>query len=157
MSWENDLSAYLTTLSTAQQRTLDVLGRKRQLLAGGDREGLEAIAGEEAAVAAELQECLHQRQVLLDRAAGEGLPADSLRSLAGSLPANHRLGGQLRQSTAQARLLQHEGLVNWVVVQKTLLHLSQLLEIIATRGRMQPTYNRGEPLQATGALVDQEV
>jgi hypothetical protein len=64
------------------------------------------------------------------------------------------LGDSLRQASHRARLLQHHSLVNWVLVQKTLIHLSQLLEIIATGGRLQPTYQRDGTVQATGALVD---
>jgi hypothetical protein len=63
----------------------------------------------------------------------------------------------MRQAALRARLLRHEGLVNWVLVQRTLIHLSQLLEIIATGGRLQPTYRKEESLRAGGALVDQEV
>jgi len=51
-------------------------------------------------------------------------------------------------------LLQHHSLVNWVVIQRTLLHLSQMLEIIATGGRLQPTYGKGESSTASGTLMD---
>jgi hypothetical protein len=44
-----------------------------------------------------------------------------------------------------------------VVVQRTLIHLSQMLEIIATGGQMQPTYGKKESVQARGALVDRAV
>jgi hypothetical protein len=50
--------------------------------------------------------------------------------------------------------LQHQSLTNWVLVQRTLLHLSQLIEIIATGGRLKPTYGKGSDHQAGGALVD---
>jgi hypothetical protein len=41
-----------------------------------------------------------------------------------------------------------------VLVQRSLLHLSQLIEIIATGGRPQPTYGNGPERQNCGSLVD---
>ena len=54
------------------------------------------------------------------------------------------------------RILQHHSLANWVLAQRSLLHVSQLLEIIATGGRMQPTYGDSESVHARGSLVNHE-
>jgi hypothetical protein len=67
-----------------------------------------------------------------------------------------KLGKQIKESASRMRLLQHESLANWVLAQRTLLHISQMLEIIATGGRLLPTYGPGEPTLTGGALVDQE-
>ena len=61
-----------------------------------------------------------------------------------------------RRLTGRMDLLQHHSLANWVLAQRSLLHISQLLEIIATGGRLRPTYGKSEPVLARGALVDQE-
>ena len=84
-------------------------------------------------------------------------PSASLRSLASSLPAAERAGleSQMAVAAERARLLQHQSLANWVFVQRTLLYLTRLLEIIATGGRSEPTYGRGEMIGPGGALVDQ--
>jgi hypothetical protein len=42
------------------------------------------------------------------------------------------------------RVLQHHSLANWVLAQRRLLHVAQSLEIIATGGRMRPTYGDTE-------------
>jgi hypothetical protein len=60
----------------------------------------------------------------------------------------------IREATNRTRLLQHQSLTNWVLVQRSLLHLSQLIEIIATGGRLKPTYGNGSDRQSSGALVD---
>jgi hypothetical protein len=52
------------------------------------------------------------------------------------------------------RLLQNQSITNWVLAQRSLLHVSQLLEIIATGGRLQPTYGEGETVNAVGSLQD---
>jgi hypothetical protein len=64
---------------------------------------------------------------------------------------------QVKKTAARARLLQHQALANWVLAQRTVLHLSQILEIIATGGRLQPTYGKENPIAAGGSLVDQAV
>ncbi len=63
---------------------------------------------------------------------------------------------EIRDARARARLLQHQSLTNWVFVQRTLIHLSQMLEIIATGGRLHPTYGKGDTADTSGNLVDQE-
>ena len=155
-AWESELAAFLTDLSAVQEESLEILTRKRQLLVEADMEGLAEIAGREQALIKRLQQSLKTREELLERAAAEGLPADSLRSLATALPDRQKgpLADQLDQATGRARLLKHHALTNWVVVQRTLIHLSQMLDIIATGGQMQPTYDRKDSVEASGALVD---
>jgi hypothetical protein len=158
-SWESDLAAFLERLLAVQSRTLDVLMRKRQMILDADAPGLEAAGQEERELVESLQQCLDQREELLSRARQEGLPSDSVRSLTKALPGQGRkeLLDQVRQATLRSRLLQHHSLTNWVLVQKTLIHLSQLLEIIATGGRLQPTYGKDQCAMPTGALVDRAV
>ena len=66
------------------------------------------------------------------------------------------LAQEIDDSSTRMRLLQHQSLTNWVLAQRSILHLSQLLEIIATGGRLQPTYGRDESSASSGALVDRE-
>ncbi len=155
-AWESEIAAFLAHLSNVQEKTLDVLTRKGKLLAAADTAGLAALEAEEEELMARLQDCLQRREHLLERAKQHGLPSQNVRQLAqavGQSP-HSPLNDQIRLATHRGRLLQHQSLVNWVLVQKTLIHLSQLLEIIATGGRLQPTYHKDSGAQATGALVD---
>lgn len=154
--WESQLSVLLNDLLSVQSRFLGLLERKRQLLAAEDLDGLQLLSSEEEELSAELQACVARRAELLRMVRDEGIAADNLRSLAERLAPAERTAvePQLRRAAAQARLLRHESMVHWVVVQRTLLHLTQLLEIIATGGKLQPTYGRGEPVACTGGLVD---
>ena len=156
ISWESELATLLTDLLAVQDELQTVLTRKRELLIQPDPDGLAAIAGQEDKLVLSLKECLNRREELLERAHHEGLPSTSIRALARSLPENQRepLSEKVTLAGAQARLLKHHSLTNWVVIQRTLLHLSQILEIIATGGRLQPTYGEGEPVGASGGLVD---
>jgi len=154
--WEGPLGQLLADLSDTQTALLDVLGRKRDLLVSGDREGLAAIQPEEESLAQRLVECQQRRQGLLEAAAQRGLPKNDLRSLADAMPdaARKSLRPKIREAQARARLLQHQSLANWVLVQRTLLHLSQLIEIVATGGQKAPTYEKNGPSRAGGVLMD---
>ncbi|HEY5315861.1 MAG TPA: flagellar export chaperone FlgN [Pirellulales bacterium] len=157
-TWDDELASLLNNLSAAQTELLEVLTRKRELLVAADLPGLEALEPRERDLAQRLQACHQQRADLLKRAAAAGLPGDSIRSLSGRLPAASRQAINMRvdEAASRMRLLRHQGITNWVLVQRKLLHLSQLLEIIATKGRLRPTYGRGGATgSASGAFVDQ--
>lgn len=154
--WEQELGELLTLLSSTQGELLALLGEKRDLLVQGDLPGLAAIQPREEAIAAKLQICQLRREELLGRAAQEGLPNDSLHSLTQALPnqATPKIRASINEAELRTRLLRHHSLTNWVLVQRTLLHLSQMLEIIATGGQPQPTYGKGA-VSRGGGLVDQ--
>jgi hypothetical protein len=158
-SLEADIAGLLNELSAVQSDLLGVLTQKRKFLAAGDGAALCGMAPQEQDLVVRLQACQQRRQGLLARAAEDGLPSDSIKSLSKSLPTNvrKRLRGELNEAHERSRILQHECLTNWVLVQRTLLHLSQLIEIIATGGRMKPTYGNGSDRQDQGALVDRAV
>jgi hypothetical protein len=156
LSWEAEFADLLGELSAAQSDLLALLGEKRTALRLADGDGLAAINEREGQLVARLQQCQERRLRLLARAADEGRAAPNLRALARSLsPAQHRqLAPQIDEAARRARTLQHESLTNWVIAQRTLIHLSQLLEIIATGGRLQPTYGRAAA-ESCGALLNQ--
>lgn len=157
-NWEARIGELLTKLSTVQGDLLALLGEKRDSLAAGQYEQLEAFTTREAELVARLEQCHAEREQLLSEARNEGLPAGSVSSLTQALPASERgaLETSVEQARKQSRLLQHHSLTNWVVVQRTLIHLSQMIEIIATGGRMKPTYGSSAHANSSGALVDQE-
>ncbi|CAL1124836.1 unnamed protein product [Cladocopium goreaui] len=157
--WDEEVAGLLTDLSSTQSRLLEVLAEKRELLLSANHEGLATIADREREIIGELEACSDRRKALLGQAEEQGLPSDSLRSLAAVIPAKDQkqLVGQFHQAATQTRILQHQSLANWVLVQRSIVHLSQLLEIIATGGRSKPTYGKGETSGSNGSLIDQEV
>jgi hypothetical protein len=155
-NWETEIGELLGELADVQTALLGTLNDKRQHLAAGDQAALSAMAGREQELASRLQACHERRQELLARASADGLPSDSIESLSGELPAasRDRVQASIREAAGRTQLLQHQSLANWVLVQRSLLHLSQLIEIIATGGRPKPTYGIGSNRAASGALVD---
>jgi hypothetical protein len=159
MSWESQLAALLQRLSTAQRELLSLLATKRKLIVERNHQALASLAAREQQLGEELQACHAERERMLAAADAEGLPHDSLAELSDALPgaAARRLGDSVAEARKQAHLIRHECLTQWVAVQRTVLHLSQLLEIIATGGRQQPTYGKDRAVQRGGALIDQAV
>lgn len=155
--WEREISALLNELSGTQGDLLLLLDEKRRLLVARDAAALTELAPREAAIVARLQACQERRRDLLNRAAEQQLPSDSIRSLAKTLPepAQREMSQQVEQAARRFRLLSHHSLANWVLIQRSLLHLSQLLEIIATGGRKSPTYGKVDKARSGGSLVDQ--
>lgn len=160
-NWDTQLASLLNELSDLQRHSLDVLERKRRALAAADMEGLAQTTEEEGRIVERLQSFVARREALLEQANREGVPCRDLRELSGAAGG----GGfgqkrQLLEAAGRARLLQVQALTNWMLTQRAVIHLSQLLEIIATGGRPKPTYDKGESrerLESCGALVDQEV
>ena len=123
-----------------------------------DFAGLARLQPREQQLIEQLQECQQRRTWLLADAESKGYPHRSLADLTGGLPAplrQHRTP-EIREARARPRLIGHQSLTNWVFVQRTLIHLSQMLEIIATGGRLNPTYGKGDTSDTSGNLVDQE-
>lgn len=159
MHWESELAELLGRLSDAQQLLLSLLDLKRQCLVQRDSAGLLALLPQEEELSNELQACHDRRQELLAQAAAEGLPGDSISSLAEKLPggSSPSLKLSLNEARKRSQLLRHQSMAQWVAVQRTMLHLSHMIEIIATGGQLKPTYGRGGASHASGALMDQAV
>jgi len=154
---ETALADFLTELSAIQTELLAVLADKRDRLLTSDLAAMDALREREQELISRLQACHDRRMELLAQAASEGINANDLRTLASALPLSQRqkLAPTVREAAARMRLLQHHSLTNWVLVQRTLIHLSQVLEIIATGGRLKPTYGKDDSATPGGFLVDQ--
>lgn len=155
-NWETEIGELLAELSDCQTALLDALHEKRRILATNDHAALTAIAEREEQLLVRLQACHERRQQLLTHAQATGFPADSIRALSDQLPpeSRRRMQASIHEAGERSRLLQHQSLTNWVLVQRTLLHLSQMVEIIATGGRPRPTYGKGSERATSGAFVD---
>ncbi len=155
---EIEIGALLDELSNVQSELLGALGEKREALIRGNVVRLAELQPQEERLASRLAECLERRSALLAAAKQQGRPNESLAKIAKTAGGGKsgKLGERVKQTAARMRLLQHESLANWVLAQRSLLHVSQLIEIIATGGRMQPTYGDKESVHACGSLVNQQ-
>jgi hypothetical protein len=157
-TFDSQLGTLLTELSDVQRELLAVIAEKRAILIKAKPLELAQLQPREKALIERLQACQRLRSDLLEQASAQGLPHRSVMELTAALPAQQRQHWtpQIREAASRSRLLQHQSLANWVLVQRTLIHLSQMLEIIATGGRLCPTYGKGAIADTSGNLVDQE-
>lgn len=148
----------LNDLSQVQFELLAFLKEKRASMTARNPEEIAALQSREEELTQRLQQCHDRRAVLLAEAGQQGLPDDSLAHLSEALPSggSRQLRQQIQESSARMRLLQHQSLTNWVLAQRALLHVSQLLEIIATGGRLQPTYGNASTINNRGSLLNSE-
>ena len=136
-----------------------MLTLKRDYLAKSDLQAMQSLSDREEQLAAWLQQCHQRRQHLLELSAQTGVPSASIRQLTASMPPGRRspLEKQVEAVSSKLRMLQHQSLTNWVLAQRAVLHLAQLLEIVATGGRIRPTYCKGQSAHSRGVLVDRAV
>jgi flagellar biosynthesis/type III secretory pathway chaperone len=159
---DSQLADLLRELSDVQGDLLRVLAEKRQFILRGDTLAMTSMAVREAEIVGRLEACHHRRGSLLSEATASGVSAGTLSDLAKRISKNQISGAAskseqgIRTAKENFRKLQSESLSNWVLAQRSLLHVSQLLEIIATGGRIQPTYEKDAPTLARGNLVDSE-
>jgi hypothetical protein len=154
---ELETAQLLTDLLNVQDELLDVLAQKRDRMGATDLEGMLRTQDREEQLCQRLEACQQRRRELLARAGEQGLPHESIGQLAVALGPPHAstIGKQVRDASTRLRLLQHHSLTNWVLAQRTLLHLAQMLEIIASGGRLQPTYGKDQAPPWRGSLVDE--
>lgn len=158
--WERELADFLNELITIQGHVLTYLREKRTCLANADVEGLAALVPRCEYIQSRLQRCLDRRVELLNKARQEGFSADNVRTLAESAGVSRAVSNRLAEAAHNMRLLQIHNLTNWMLNQRALMHLSQLIEIIATGGQRAPTYEkRGAPVcdGVQGSLLDQSI
>ena len=160
-AWKSDIAGLLSELSAVQTRSARTCSRTSARCSPPATARRSAARSPRSRIWS--RGCKHARSGgsgCCSKRPSEGLPSDSIQ-LAEQVAARRTPqtpARRARRSRNSARaFLQHECLTNWVLVQRTLLHLSQLIEIIATGGRMKPTYGNGSDRQDQGALVDRAV
>jgi len=157
-SLEQQTAEFLRQVSDVQAELLQVLNQKRELMIANDLEGMQQAQDSEQVLLARLQDLQDSRQELLMNAGERGLPNNSVKSLARALedPNDRSMTRQASEAGNAMRHIQNETLTNFVLAQQTVLHLSQLLQIIATGGKIKPTYEADNASNQGGTLVDHD-
>lgn len=145
-SIESMIADLLEDISNAQQEMLDHLNQKFSALKQRDVKALEAIQTDEEQLLRRLENCQTRRDELIKFANQNELSGNDLTEIAQSLPAEQssEIKQKIGETHRQTKLLKHQGLTNWILAQRSLVHVTQILEIIATGGRMRPTYEKRE-------------
>ena len=155
-TWLHDTRRFLEELLEAQSELLSLLRAKSRLLIEPDAERLQQLQAQEQQLLKRLERCHRERARLLQSWEGEGPEPPTLQAALRRVPRaeRNRIGPLLEQARHQSQLLRNESITHWVVVQRSLIHLSQLLELLATGGQGTTTYDHLSR-QNRGALMDE--
>lgn len=124
-----------------QDRAIDVLKRKQEMLVRPEKEKLESIDREEVAVLAELEQILSSRDAILKNAVEQGSKAETIQLLCEQLfPGRSEWRKLLENAEHRSRRLRFLATTNWTMTQRSIIHLAQMLEMIETKGQGKTTY-----------------
>jgi hypothetical protein len=141
MAMEHEIIAFLNRLATVQEKILNVLKKKQTLLVKPDKESLAAITAEEERTLMLLQQSLDHREKILESAQKQGHHADSIQILCEQIfPKPNEWRMLIDAANNRLRQIRYLALANWTVSQKSLIHLTQILELIETQGQGKTTY-----------------
>jgi hypothetical protein len=156
--WLDTAHAFVQELKATQEELLAALRGRRSMLYSPSADAAVAIAPLDHSLLERLQDCVQRRADLLRTAAHVGWPAETLRAAAMAQPDSEqrrRLQAALAQAQSLSRQLQLAGMTQWMLAQRSLAHVGQLLEILATGAPQPPTYGNGPVSTARGGLLDQ--
>jgi hypothetical protein len=156
-SWHDAVAEFLTDLTAVQEALLAEVGQRHKR-SSDNREPLGTVTAAEVELLNRLAECHQRRAELLHAAHQAGLPAQSLRAAVAALgngPVKGQLSLQIAQAASTGRRLQLAGLTQWMLAQRSLAHVGQVLEILATGAPQPPTYGNGAVSTRCGGLLDQ--
>lgn len=145
---------FLKQLASAQEKTLKILQEKQTLLVKPEQKALTEIAVEEADALDQLRLAVEKREKILTEAREQGHDVETVQELCEKLfPNNFEAKKLLNIAQNRSRQLRFLALTNWTISQKSIIHLSQLLEMIETKGQGKTTYKPTKNSEG-GGLVD---
>lgn len=150
---------FLRQLADAQDKALGVLQRKQTLLVRPNKVELDACATEEQNALELLRKAIRRREEILLDAQNRGYEADTIEILCEKIFSNSsEYRPSLDAVMEQTRQIRYLALANWTITQRSIIHLSQILEIIETRGQGKTTYSPQNGKESTqnsgGGFVD---
>lgn len=155
--WEAAITQLLDELLQTQHAMLQLLNEKRRAMVKRDLLAIRDLQPEEERLCSQLQRCQERREELLAHARAAQLPGDDLRVLSRHVtPQAGNVNDKLSEATNRSILLKHQSLTNWIIAQRNLLHISQMLEIITSGGSAMPTYGKNSGNRGGGFVLDQE-
>ncbi|MGL4943831.1 MAG: flagellar export chaperone FlgN [Thermoguttaceae bacterium] len=152
-NFETEIAAFLQRLAVVQDDALSVLQRKQKMLVAADAEALQQILIEEERLMARLESVLAERQTILEKARDFGIACESLETLSETFPKRSDVRREIHNSVYRTRLIQYQSLTNWVLTQRSLLCVNQMLDIIAGGGKASPVYSHDKKRDHPGGNI----
>lgn len=133
----SEISQRMAEEIACYRRLMEILEEERQILLGGDHQGLQSTAERKLALARELAELQDQRRQAMARLAPAGGPPPRLGDLAGLLPSAERgpFKTMLGKAQGLAQRLRQLSQNNKAFVEEALDTVEHLLGILANGAR----------------------
>ena len=146
-----NLQDFLSQLSGAQAKMLAVLHKKQAILVRPDKDAIASIEAEEESILEEMQSVLNRREEILTAARMQNIHCDSIEHMCEHFfPHNIEIQKWINEIKAQTQQIQLLAYTNWTMTRKSLIHVSQILELLKTRGQGKTTYSQRSTSETTG-------
>ena len=138
---KTDIQNFLTQLIEAQHQMLNVLKKQQAVLVKPAKEAMEAITSEEKEALSNMQAVLDRREEILTSARLQNIRGDSIGHLCSQFfPHDVEMQKMINDIKHRAYQIQLLAFTNWTINRKSLIHVSQILELLETRGQGKTTY-----------------
>ena len=151
---------YVDALQLLLRNLGQTLALKREALEQARSLELQQLGVVEDESVRRLQLLGGERQRILELARSQSLPGDSLENLVRAIGGREReaLLARMAEARSQLSTLRRESASHWVSARRGVLQYSELLELIARRGKKPSGYSAREKSLATGGgLLDTTV
>jgi hypothetical protein len=151
----DEIKQFLHDLEVTQGALAALQNEKQAAMVGANPDELLRLAAAEGDLSKRLQALLKRRGIILQRAAQQGFPSDSLLTLVSATAGNERqaLTARMERARLTAARLRQQSWTHWIIAQRSYNHYSSLLDLIAHCGEKAPTYTRGPSLERTGGAI----
>ena len=152
---KTDLQDFLSQLVETQEQMLVVLRKKQAILVRPEKEALTQVSAEEKQMLEKMQNALNRREELLTAARLQSIGSDSIEQLCGHFfPRNVEMQKMLNEVKHRAHQIRLLAYTNWTMSRKSMIHVSQILELLETRGQGKTTYHPRPTDASGGGFVD---
>jgi len=138
---KTEILDFLNQLLEAQTQTLTVLHKQQTILVRPTKETAATVSVDVEEALETMQQVLNRREELLTSARLQNIRSDSIEQLCEHFFSHNfdvqKLLIEAKNRTQQIHLLAY---TNWTMTRKSQIHVSQILELLATRGRGKTTY-----------------
>ena len=152
---KTEILNFLHQLIETQSQMIAVLYEQQKVLVRPEKEAMATVTTKEKEAIETMQCVLNRREELLTAARLQNISGDTIEQLCEHFfPRNlevHKLLGEAKHRTHQIRLLAY---TNWTMSRKSMIHVSQILELLETQGQGKTTYQRSQTNTSGGGFVD---
>src|ERR1700685_778528 len=146
----HEIEQLVIAIGEVQTELADPYGAKPQAVRAANSTELDRLTRREERLATKLKAHLRERHQILQRAAAQLGPQDSLEAIVRGFaePQRGRLLARITETRTLVEANRRESWVLWIVSKQSLRLFGNMLELIANGGRKPPVYSTGAGREA---------